>query len=80
MKKYDFVREQIKQAKKELKDRKLWKKALEHELTLERTYKYGMRDKVFSQLQISRTMVKHYENVVNELEAMLKEMIKIEGE
>lgn len=80
MKKYDFVREQIKQVKKEIKDREKWVKALMYEYTLERTSRYNQQKNIITQIEIGKTMVYHYKKVLEELETMLKDMIKIDGE
>ena len=80
MKKYDFIRKQIEQVKEEIKERKQWKKAIEHEYTLVRTIKYNKQNELARMHTQANIMINHYENVLKELEDMLKEMIKIEGE
>lgn len=77
MKEFEFIEEMIKNTKKEIKERKQWQKALQHELNLERTYKYHQEDKIRRMIIISRVMIRHYENILKEQEAMLEEVKEI---
>ena len=75
--KFEFVKEQIKQVKEEIKSRKQWKNALIHEYTLERTFKNNRQNIVIKDIETANIMIQHYENVKVELEKMLKDLEKV---
>ena len=70
----DFIRERSQQIKQEIRDRKNYKKDIQHELQLERTYKYNRQDDLRRLWKINNVMIEHYEKILEEHEAMLKEM------
>lgn len=70
----DFIRERNQQIKQEIRDRKNYKKDIQHELQLERTYKYNRQDQLKKLWNINNKMIEHYEKILEEHEAMLKEL------
>lgn len=72
-----FLEERSKQIKEEIKSRKQWKKAIEHEFGLARTIKYNRQNELRRLHRIATTMIDTYENILREHEAMIKELKEI---
>ena len=77
MKEFEFLEERSKQIKQEIKERKEWRKLLEKEYNLQRTWKYNLQDSVRKQWSIANKMIEHYENILKEHEEMIKELKEI---
>lgn len=70
----DFIRERNEQLKKEIKDRKKYKKDITYELSLNRTYKYNRQYQLRKLWKINNIMIEGYEKILEQHESMLKEM------
>lgn len=79
-KKFDFIREERDIVKLKLKERKQWLKLLEHEMTLARTYKNNQQEHVMNMILVARSMIKHYQTMLDAYDEMLDEVTKIEKE
>lgn len=73
----EFLQERINETKKEIKERKKWKKDIQYELGLQRTYKYNRQDELRRMWNIANNMIIHYENILKEQEQLLEECIKL---
>lgn len=71
----DFLRERTKQIKKEIRERKSFKKDIMHELMLNRTWKFGRQNELQEMWEINDIIVKHYEAILIEHENMINEII-----
>ena len=73
----EFLQERIEETKKEIKERKKWKRDIKYELGLQRTYKYNRQDELIRMWKIADKMITHYENILKEQEQFLEECMSL---
>lgn len=78
MNKFEFIENKIKEVKEEIKSRKQWKKAIEHEYGLQRTFKEHRQDELIKLYDTANIMIKYNETILHQYEEMLKELERIE--
>ena len=75
---HGFLKEKIVEIKKEIKERKKWKRDIQYELGLVRTYKYNRQDELRKMWKVASVMIEEYEKILANYEEMLERVQEID--